>query len=243
MSIKFIVKRLLKYMPFYPKHIGAYTRNLYFWKYTTKLPINSFSCILEAGCGWGEYAKKIALKYPYLKIDAYDIKKYESWDNKSKNINFEQKDLLKLEKENYYNFCLCIDVLEHIPENYKVLENIYRALKYGGYFYLHIPGKDKKRIFPKRFFKAFNNWEKEEHIGVMYTLKELKDIMSSIGFEIIKTRRTFGFFGSFAWEIDRITDRFRIVKIVLMPLLKIFGHLDVIFSKKGANILILAIKK
>ena len=214
-------------MPFYPKHIGAYTRNLYFWKYTTKLPINSFSCILEAGCGWGEYAKKIALKYPYLKIDAYDIKKYESWDNKPENINFEQKDLLKLEKENYYNFCLCIDVLEHIPENYKVLENIYRALKYVGYFYLHIPVKDKN----------------EEHIGVMYTLKELKDIMSYIGFEIIKTRRTFGFFGSFAWEIDRITDRFRIVKIVLMPLLKIFGHLDVIFSRKGANILILAIKK
>ena len=77
----------------------------------------------------------------------------------------------------------------------------------------------------------------------MYTLKELKDIMSSIGFEIIKTRRTFGFFGSFAWEIDRIIDRFRIMKIVLMPLLKIFGHLDVIFSRKGANILILAIKK
>ena len=243
MKIKLIAKSLLKYTAFYPVHIGNYIRNLYFWKYIKRLKIKNFIYVLDAGCGGGGYTKKIAIKYPHLKTTGYDIKKHESWKDKPVNVNFKQKDLLKLEEENYYNFCLSIDVLEHIPENYKVLKNIYKALKAEGYFYLHTPSKDKRRFFSKRFFTEFDNWAKEEHIGVMYTLEELKSIMSSIGFEIIKTRRTFGFFGSFAWEIDRIIDRFRIMKIVLMPLLKIFGHLDVIFSRKGANILILAIKK
>jgi len=243
MKIKLIAKSLLRHTAFYPIHIGNYIRNLYFWKYIKKLKVKNFIYVLDAGCGRGGYTKKMAMKYPHLKIAGYDIKKYESWKDKPGNVNFKQKDLLKLEEENYYHFCLSIDVLEHIPENYKVLENIYKALKAGGYFYLHTPSKDERRFFPKRFFAEFDNWAKEEHIGVMYTIEELKVIMSSIGFEIIKTQGTFGFFGSFAWEIDRITDRFRIVKILLMPLLKIFGHLDVIFSRRGANILILASKK
>jgi len=84
--IKFIAKKLLRYTPFYPQHIGAYIRDMYFWKYTKKLAIKNFSYILDAGCGGGEYARKIALKYPYLKINAYDIEKYKSWKNKPINI-------------------------------------------------------------------------------------------------------------------------------------------------------------
>lgn len=243
MKRKLIATNLLKITPFYPRHIGDYTRNLYFWKCIKKLPVKKFSCVLDAGCGRGGYAKKIAIKYPHLKIDAYDIKKHESWNGKPRNVNFKQSDLLKLEDENYYDFCLSIDVLEHIPENRKVLENIYKALKIAGYFYLHTPTKDEKRIFPEGFFREFDNWAKEEYIGKMYKFEGLKDVMSSIGFEIIEVRETFSFFGSFAWEIDRITDKYVFLKIVLMPLLKFFAHLDVKFSRKGSGILILAMKK
>ena len=243
MSIKSIVKKILKYTPFYPKHIGVYIRDLYFWRYVNRLPLKSFAFILEAGCGGGEYANKIALKYPNSTIDAYDIKKYKSWGKKANNVNFKKINLIKLKKENHYDFCLCIDVLEHISENYKVIENIYKALKIGGYAYIHMPGKNKKRIFPEIFFRKFNNWEKEEHIGTFYTLKELKYIINSIGFEINVARKTFGFLGSFAWEVDRITDKLMILKIILMPMLKILGILDTIFSKNGVNLLILARKK
>jgi SAM-dependent methyltransferase len=242
MEIKLIAKNLLRYTPFYPRHIGGYVRNLYFWKCIKKLPMKNFTYVLDAGCGGGEYARKIAMKYPYLKINAYDIEKYKFWNDRSRNVNFKQRDLLKLEEENYYDFCLNIDVLEHIPENHKVLENIYKALKAGGYFYLHMPSKDERRIFPKRFFREFDNWAKKEHIGEMYKLEELKDMITSIGFEIIEARETFGFLGSFAWEIDRITDKHVFLKVILMPLLKFFAHLDVKFSRKGGGILILAMK-
>jgi SAM-dependent methyltransferase len=240
--IKDMIKRLIRFTPFYPRHIGVYVRTLYFWKSIKKLPVKNFTYVLDAGGGDGNYARELAKKYPHLTINAYDIKKRESWNAHPKNVNFKRRDLLKLEEENYYDFCLSIDVLEHIPENRKVLDNIYKALKNGGYFYIHMPRKDEKRIFPERFFREFDNWAKEEHIGELYKLEGLKDIMSSIGFEIIEARETFGFFGSFAWEIDRITDKLVFLKIGLMPLLKFFAHFDVKFSRKGGGILILAKK-
>jgi len=81
MITRVIAKNLLKHTSFYPIHIGYYTRNLYFWKYIKKLPVKNFAYVLDAGCGRGEYAKKLAIKYPHLKISAYDIKGSKLWIN------------------------------------------------------------------------------------------------------------------------------------------------------------------
>ena len=243
MKIKIIAKNILKYTPFYPQHIGNYERNLMFWKYVKRLPIEKFTKILDAGCGEGRLCKKLAAKYSHLQVNAYDVKRYKSWTDEPNNINFRQINLLNLEEENSYDFCLCIDVLEHISENRRALEKIYRALRVDGYFYLHTPSKNQSRIFPARFFKEFDEWEKEEHIGEMYNLKELLEEIMAIGFKIIEARETFGFFGKLAWEIDRITDKYIVLKIILMPLLKLFAYLDIKFAKKGGGILILAMKK
>jgi len=244
MQIKSLIKKLLKHTPFYPVHIGAYIRNLYFWRFIKKLPIEKFVKILDAGCGGGECARKLAIKYPHLKINAYDIEKYASWNDRPNNVYFKQKNLLRLEEEECYDFVLCVDVLEHIPENHKVLGNIYRALKLGGYFYLHMPSKVQKRIFPERFFREFNNWARKEHIGEMYTLEELKEVMSTIGFEIVEACKTFGFFGKIAWEIDRIVDKNTTLKTFIMPLLKLFACFDLYLPKlEGNGILILARKR
>jgi len=163
-------------------------------------------------------------------------------DKHPKNVNFKQTDLLKLEAENCYDFCLSIDVLEHIPGNIRVLKNIYKALKSNGFFYLHMPSRIQKRIFPEKFFREFEDWRREEHIGEMYKLEELVGIVTSIGFDVIEARKTFGFWGKFGWEVDRITDKLLFLKIILMPLLKFLSHLDVKFSRYGNGILILSRK-
>jgi 2-polyprenyl-3-methyl-5-hydroxy-6-metoxy-1,4-benzoquinol methylase len=111
------IKYLLKFTPFYQYHIRDYVRNLHFLKCVKKLPVENFTCILDAGCGNGTYAKKVAKKYSHLKIDACDLKGHEERNVGSKNINFQQLDLLELRKENYYDFCYNIDVLEHTPNN------------------------------------------------------------------------------------------------------------------------------
>lgn len=238
------IKKIIKYTPFYPHHIGGYIRNLYFWRYCQKLPMGKFGYVLDAGCGKGDYAKKLAIRYPFLKIDACDIKEDESWADKPANVIFKKINLLKLKEKNFYDLCFSIDVVEHIRGNYKVLINICQALKQGGYFYLHLPSKTQRTIFPSKFFREFNEWGKIEHVGEKYDYERLKQIINSLGFKIIESRKTFGFWGSFAWEIDRMTDKMIVFKVLTMPLLKLFSRLDLYFpSLNGNGILILATKR
>lgn len=244
-KIKFIIKYCIRYTPFQPVHIEGYLRRKYFFKYMRRLPVLSFQEVLDAGCGSGEYTFRLARAYPHLKITGYDIKESASWNNLQKNVRFQCQDLLQLSEKNHYDLCLCIDVLEHIPVNRKVMENIYRALKLGGYFYLHIPRPEEydKRMFPKRFYKEFDNWADKGHIGERYTLKEIQNILKSIGFNIINVHCTFNFWGRLAWELDRITDKMIILKVFLMPLLKIFASADLWFPKSNkAATLVIAMK-
>ena len=240
---KEIIKCLLRRTPFYPVHMGHYLRENYFFKHLKTLSVTLFQEVLDAGCGPGEYAIKLAIAYPHMKITGYDIKKFTSWCDSPENVRFKQQDLCQLSEESHYDFSLSIDVLEHISGNPQVLENIYRSLKPGGYFYLHMPGRDQRRIFPEKFFREFDKWAKDEHTGEQYTLEEMKDIFESIGFIIVDAYNTFDFWGKLAWELDRITDGKKIFKVLLTPLLKVFAHFDLWLSKySGDGILVLGMK-
>lgn len=242
-SAREVIKRLLYHTPLYPVHMGQYLREKYFFRHLQKLPVASFCRVLDAGCGPGTYTRSLARTYPNMKITGIDIKEFATWDEPPPNVQFKQEDLLRLSGESQYDFCFSIDVLEHIPGNCRVLENIFRSLKPGGYFYLHMPDdKHDRRIIPEKFFREFNEWARDEHIGEQYTLEEMKDLLRSIGFTVIRAHNTFGFWGKLAWEVDRITDSKRNIKVLLMPLLKVLAHLDIWFPKSAGSISVLGQK-
>ncbi len=243
MKIKPIAENLLKHTPFYPVHIGNYIRDLYFWKYLKKLPVDKFIKVLDAGCGNGQYAKKMAQKFPWITVIAMDAKTQDFQGDHSANLFFREANLLKLEDNHIYDFIYCIDVLEHISNNTRVMEHFYRALKEGGYLYIHMPyAIGEIRIFPDKFFAKFNDWADKEHVGEQYTLDEIKSILQKLGFEIMGAEHTFGFLGKFAWELDRISDEKIILKIILMPLLKFLGLLSVNIPHRTGHILVMAKK-
>lgn len=234
---------LLDYTFFSPVHIGYYIRNLYFWKSINKLPMGTFKKVLDAGCGPGSYALQIANAFPSIEVHAVDIKKFPISKNVPSNCIFLQSDLRSLNSADTYDFIYSIDVLEHIPDNNKVLQNFYNALKSKGYLFIHIPDENNvTRIFPKKFFTEFDKWKEEEHIGEHYTLHQLESLIKSMGFSIISAEYTFGFLGQLAWELDRLTDHKIAIKIILMPILKVLSQISVRCKHSKGNILIVAQK-
>lgn len=192
------LRTILDLTPFSPKHIGDYVRQGCFWRYVRTIS-PEIGAILDAGCGHGHYAMKMAHKFPHARITALDIKPVMSMNNFQLNVSVVTGDLLLLDATDTYDLIYSIDVLEHIPGNQKVVHNFYRALKMGGYLYLHTPNRIQgRRFFPIKLFKKFDAWVKDEHIGDSYTLDELKQTVSGCGFEIINAQYTFGKIGQFA---------------------------------------------
>lgn len=243
MGLKRFLRKLIDRSPFRPVHIGFYTRNLYFKKYMRKLPVADVVDVLDAGCSDGSYALEISRTFPGFKITAVDLYDNDFPDPaalKDSNITFKQMNLMELNDTGAYDFIYCIDVLEHIEGNRAVIRNLERALKPGGYIYIHIPNdKEYKRILPGRFFREFDKVIDEEHIGEMYTPDQLSRVLQDLGFDVLYSRRTFGLPGKLAWEIDRACNtRFKL-RVSLMPILKLLVRLDIMTGhRKGCTLVI-----
>ena len=88
--------------------------------------------------------------------------------------------------DNSFNIIICNHVLEHIPNDIKAMNEIWRVLKNNGWAVLNVPtsGKentweDEKIISKSDRLKFFGH---EEH--VRYYGKDYKDRLSSIGFDV-----------------------------------------------------------
>lgn len=80
--------------------------------------------------------------------------------------------------ENEFDACICLDVLEHIQEDYLVVNEIFRILKPGGKFLISVP-------------EDMSLWSMHDvavsHIR-RYNRKELNDLLISAGFSISDSR-------------------------------------------------------
>lgn len=245
--IKEIKNFLLSHEPFRPMHMGTWIRFFYFRHYLgRKVDLRRIHNAFDAGCGRGLCANYLAEILPQHNIVGYDINKQPEWDNYQRpNLTLRQIDLNSMEDKNKYDLVVSIDSLEHIPNNKNILKKFHAALNSGGYLYLHIPCEaTEKYIFPRKFFKKIDEWAEEEHIGEQYQLGEWKEIFNGLGFKILLARHTFTFWGHLAWEIETILrlrgDRAgNMINILLMPLYKLLGVLDLFLPMgKGDNLLI-----
>ena len=237
------IRKALDRTPFRVVHIGHYIRRLYFRKWMKRIPLESMKRILDAGCGAGEYSLEMAGSHPDLEVEAVDLQFRNFPGNAPSNVRFRRGNLLELDSRDAYDLIYCIDVLEHIPGNRRVMANFFRALRPGGYLYLHIPlDEGGNRIFPRRFFTEFQDWADGEHIGEQYTPGQLKNILSELGFAVSAAAYTFGYAGKLAWEMDRMTDRSSKMKRALMPLLKTVAFSSTLFPHGSGSVLALARK-
>ena len=118
-------KRIRSIIPDFlkPVHAGGLIRMLHFKKEIRDI---NFTYVMDAGCGGGQYSFYLAKLNPRADITGYDINKHQIEQNKSKskeieNIEFIHKDLTEIEDLGKFDLIVCIDVLEHIHEDERVI--------------------------------------------------------------------------------------------------------------------------
>ncbi|MFX0199909.1 MAG: methyltransferase domain-containing protein [Candidatus Hodarchaeota archaeon] len=224
------------YKVFGVMHVGERIRFLHVSK-LMKQKMDSPTQILDAGSGNGNYAFYLRKVFPKAEITAVEISK-EKIDNTSyiahsldvKNISFNQESLTNMREQGKYDLAICIDVLEHIEDDFLALTNIKNSLKPGGSLILHVP---KDRRLALRHFKRFKGFRIEDHVREEYRIEEILDKLERAGLKVDNLSYTQGWFGSLAWEIDLfLIGYLRKLRYIAFPFLYMLILADV-YGKNG----------
>lgn len=160
--------------------------------------------ILDAGMGFGQYSYFMAINQPTAQLDAVDLNEdhIRSFSEFTRKLNLpvtvSKADLTKFTSPDSYDFILCVDVMEHIEEDRKVLANFYTSLKNGGQVLISTPsdqgGSDHDHDEHGTGFI-------EEHARDGYSPEDMREKLETAGFRVDSIRFTYGTFGKISWKL------------------------------------------
>lgn len=164
--------------------------------------------VLDVGCGTGGLGKILKEKVLAKKVTGIEINA-EAANAARSNIDevisadIENTDLSP--KKEYFDLIIFGDVLEHLYNPWKVLNEMKSCLKKDGHILISIPNIRYYRILLSLIFKGEFKYEEDgildrDHIR-FFTFKMLKTYVNGAGFKIIKTKRNFSGHISFILNI------------------------------------------
>ncbi|MEC3907251.1 methyltransferase domain-containing protein [Tamlana sp. 2201CG12-4] len=114
---------------------------------------------------------------------------YFSTDFENKFLADYNFDITNINQEsNTFNTIICYHILEHINDDDKAMDELYRVLKTGGQIYIQTPFKEgdiyenKSIVSPEEKLKHFGQ---EDHVRV-YSIEGLKNRLQNHGFKVLK---------------------------------------------------------
>lgn len=137
--------------------------------------------VLDVGCAYGLMLKRFPDAFEKFGVDVSDYAITEAKKRLFKAtlrvINVE--DEIPFPKE-FFDVAICNDVLEHLENPSRALENTRNVLKKDGILYITAPNLNWLR---KKFLGYVD--KKEHHIS-LFSHRVLLDLLSKVGFEIIE---------------------------------------------------------
>lgn len=185
-----------------------------------------FGDILEVGTGIGNFTESLS---KYGTVTSVDIEQnYINLNKKSssnRNISIGYGDIEKGKyffSKKVFDSLVCLNVLEHIKDDDKALQNMYKLLKPGGYLILQVPSD---MLLYGSIDKSIGHYRR-------YEKKPLTDKLSREGFKIVSSRK-FNFLGGIGWFVaGRILKKeiveedkvkvFNLIAPVILPLEQVF---------------------
>ncbi|HHJ10145.1 MAG TPA: class I SAM-dependent methyltransferase [Bacteroidetes bacterium] len=162
--------------------------------------------ILDAGSGFGQYVYFMFRRFPAGEIEGLDVKKEQVKDctlffnriDPDKRVHFSVQDLTHFVRPETYDFILCVDVMEHIKEDEKVLSNYFRSLKPGGLLLISTPSDQGGSDVHDNEEESFI----EEHVRDGYNSKDIREKLERSGFSRVEVYYSYGKPGQIAWKLS-----------------------------------------
>lgn len=229
-------------------------RELRKWKKTAPARAH----ILDAGSGFGQYAYYMSGMSESYCVLGVDVKQDQVCDCNTffrrigrENALFRVDDLTTFRKDNCFDLVLCVDVMEHIEEDVKVMTNYCSSLKPGGLLIISTPsdqgGSDVHGDQDTSFI--------EEHVRDGYNMHEIKEKLKTAGFTRVKAHYSYGPPGQVSWRISmkypmkllNLSQLFLIVLpvyyLVVMPIAMVLNFIDSHAAhRSGTGLVVLAWK-
>lgn len=201
--------------------------------------------ILDAGCGDGFYALRLARCYPRCQVTALDIDnvRIERLTAIAARLELDNlypatQNLLEMTESEVYDLIVCVDVLEHLEEDHEVVRRLARSLKPGGTLLAHTPQRDQRRYAsPMPDYRIYG------HVREGYAPAELAKLLESAGLQPIRMCRTFGLLGSLAAELDERFRPCRPIWVCMLPAILFFAALEPLTVPRRGNGVLIAARK
>lgn len=158
--------------------------------------------LIDVGCGTGAFTIGAALRgYDCIGL-SWDVRNQTVAQERAeicgaKLTSFPIQDVRKLDERAEYSgifdVALCLECIEHISDDRKLMAEIFRCLKPGGMLYLTTPNYFYRPMEPREqgpFSRTEDGW----HVRRGYTATMLRELCQRTGFEIEEIGYCSGFF-------------------------------------------------
>ncbi len=219
--------------------------------------------VYDAGSGLGQHSYYIARKCKTCKITGVDINEEQikasneffkkiKLDNR---VKFQQGKLEDFVCEQCFDLILNIEVIEHIEDDQKVLENFAKSLKKGGTLILSTPSLSAEHHDHHDHSDDHSGSFVDEHVRDGYEPEDLKQKLLKAGFSDVEIKFMYGKYGGFAWRLSMKYPIILLNKsmaffvilpfyyIIVMPFVLVLDWLDTIVKNPtGSSLLVIAKK-
>jgi 2-polyprenyl-3-methyl-5-hydroxy-6-metoxy-1,4-benzoquinol methylase len=184
---------------------------------------NRSGAVLDIGCGVGTTSLYLAsLGFEVTGIDISD--KAIALAKKSNKelglgVQFAAGDVMQLNYKNKFDYAICSEVIEHVPDDKKLVGSIYTLLKKDGVLVLSTP-LDSAPLYR---WGTLQEFDKEVGHLRRYSKHSITLMLKNAGFSIVETKETEGLLRNFLFTNN--TFGF-LLKFARWPLVFLFNFFD-----------------
>ena len=157
-----------------------------------KLQIDKKNLVLDVGCGFGRHSLEflqrgasvfsVDLDFQSLQKTHYALSSFKKEKSLENNFLVHSADALKLPFQNEtFDKIICSEVMEHVSDDQKACDELYRVLKKEGRIAITVPTYFSEQIYDLLTFEYFSS--PGGHVR-KYKPKDLEQVMKNSGFEI-----------------------------------------------------------